>query len=217
MKPRENQLEPENLLATKLGMSRETIRKAMSALMQDGIITRKHGEGNFGHPAVTNLPMRIDINSDFKRILSGLGYGVKTVRSDVTIASPSKGMLKRMPEAADAKVVAFNIVYYANESPAVYGNVELLEDCVVTLPESGEYTEPMNEFLMTHCKTPSNHTTAWLMAENAGGRAHLFDMEPAAPMLCWEEIYYNVYDEKMGYIKISFNPAIMDLSLLLKF
>jgi hypothetical protein len=75
----------------------------------------------------------------------------------------------------------------------------------------------MNEFLAQHCTTPSNHTTAWLLAENAGDRGRLFAMEPSAALLCWEEVYYNVYDEKMGYLKVLFNPALMDLSLLLKF
>jgi GntR family transcriptional regulator len=82
MDPGNNQLEPENLLSKKLGMSRETVRKAMSLLIREGVITRWHGKGNFGHPAVSNLVMRVDINSDFRRILRNAGYKVETVRSE---------------------------------------------------------------------------------------------------------------------------------------
>ncbi len=217
MHPGENQLEPENLLTAKLGMSRETIRKAITALMQEGIITRKHGKGNFGHPDVTNLPMRIDINSDFKRILTSLGYEVKSLTSAARTTAPSAGMLRRMPEAAKSKVVSFDIDYLADDVTALHGRVELLEEIVVTPPAPGEYYDNMNDFLTEHCRTPSNHTTAWLLAENAGSTARHFGLKPSAAILCWEEIYYNICDQKMGYIKIYFNPAVMDLSLLVKF
>ncbi len=218
MKPGENKLEPENLLTAKLGMSRETIRKAMSTLIQEGIITRKHGKGNFGHPAVTNLQMRIDVNSDFRRMLTTLGYSVRSIRSEVSMISPTAGMLRRMPEAADSKVVCFDLEFYADGILAIHGKVELLQDIVVNMPEPGEYLDNMNEFLGEHCTTESNHTTAWLIAENAGRTfGGLFGIKPSVSLLCWEEIYYNLYDQKMGYIKIHFNPAVMDLSLLLKF
>jgi GntR family transcriptional regulator len=217
MMPGNNQLEPENQLTAKLGISRETVRKAMSTLIQEGIITRKHGKGNFGHPAVTNLPMRIDINSDFRRMLTSLGYSVRSVRSEASALPPSEGMLRRMPEASGSMVIRFDLEFFADGKLAIHGDVELLESIVVLMPESGEYIDNMNEFLREHCTTESNHTTAWLMAENAGLSGNLFGMKPNCALLCWEEIYYNLFDQKMGYIKIYFNPAIMDLSLLLQF
>lgn len=108
MEPGDNQLEPENLLSSKLAMSRETVRKAMSVLIREGVITRWHGKGNFGHPAVTNLPMRIDINSDFRRLLRSAGYKVKTLRSEPVIATPSAEMLRRMPESENEKFLLIN-------------------------------------------------------------------------------------------------------------
>jgi GntR family transcriptional regulator len=217
MKPGENQLEPENLLTAKLGMSRETIRKAMSTLIQEGIITRKHGKGNFGHPAVTNLPMRIDVNSDFRRMLNSLGHSVRSTRSKAVIMPASPGMLRRMPEAAGSMVVCFDLDFYADGMLAIHGRVELLRDIVLTMPEPGDYEDNMNDFFREHCTTESNHTTAWLLAENAGLSGNIFGLSRSTALLCWEEIYYSVYDQKMGYIKIHFNPAVMDLSLLLKF
>jgi len=217
MKPGENQLEPENLLTAKLGMSRETVRKAMSTLIQEGSITRKHGKGNFGHPAVTNLPMRIDINSDFRRILTSHGYSVRSIRSEARIALPSAGMLRRIPEASGSSVVAFELNIYADGRQAVYGEVELLKNIVVSIPPSGEYEENIDVFLKEHCTTESNHTTAWLMAENNSERARGFGLDESTALVCWEEIYYNLYDQKMGYVKVHFNPDLMDLSLLLKF
>ncbi len=217
MKPGDNRLEPENLLSEKLGMSRETVRKAMGSLMEEGSITRKHGKGNFGHPAVTNLTMRFDLNSDFKRLLGSRGYAVRSFRSAPRPAAPSPGMLARMEEARGARVLAFELDFTADGEHAIRGRVELLEAFVVSAPEPGEYFENMGGMIKDHCANESNHTTAWLMAENDAESAALFGLPANAPLLCWEEIYYNLYDEKMGYVKIWFNPKIMDLSILLSF
>lgn len=217
MKAGENQLEPENTLTEKLSMSRETVRKAMTSLIQDGIITRWHGKGNFGHPAVTNLSMRIDLNSDFRRLLSESGYSVRSFRTDAVITTPSEGMLHRMPEASDKQVVRYRLDIYGDDMLAVQGEVELLRQIVTTIPSGGEYNGSMNEFLSEHCESESNHTTAWLLAEVNEEVASRFSLIPDTPLLCWEEIYYNLYDQKMGYVKVFFNPKIMDLSLLLKF
>ncbi len=217
MKPGKNQIEPENLLTTKLGMCRETIRKAMSTLIQEGIITRRHGKGNFGHPEVANLTMRIDINSDFRRILTSRGYSVRSFRSVASVLPPSVGMLRRMPEAAGSTVIGFDLDFFADGKLAIHGKVELLKDIVKSVPLPGEYKENINVLLKDHCITESNHTTAWLRAENAGQIAALFGLDPATALLCWEEVYYDLFDQKMGYVGISFNPAVMDLSLLLKF
>ena len=217
LQARNNQLEPENALAEKLGISRETVRKAMMSLIQEGVITRWHGKGNFGHPAVTNLSMRIDLNSDFRRILVESGYAVRSFRSKSEEREASDSMRKRMLESEEKTVVAYDLDIYGDDVLAVQGKVELFREIVISLPPEGEYNDSMNSTLREHCVSESNHTTAWLLAENNPEIAKRFSLIPDTPLLCWEEIYYNLYDEKMGFVKVFFNPKIMNLSFLLKF
>jgi DNA-binding GntR family transcriptional regulator len=122
-----------------------------------------------------------------------------------------------MPEAQGQDVVSYRLDYFADDQLAVAGEVELLSSIVVKHPVGGEFTDSMNAFLKEHCITHSNHTTAWLLAEQSAEVSERFSLRPDAPLLCWEEIYYNLHDQKMGYVKVFFNPDRMDLSLLLKF
>jgi hypothetical protein len=126
-------------------------------------------------------------------------------------------MLRRMPEAAGSSVIGFDLDFYADGLLAIHGKVELLKNIVRSLPPAGEYEENISATLKEHCTTESNHTTTWLMAENAGTISTVLHVDPASALLCWEEIYYDLFDQKMGYVRIYFNPAVMDLSLLLKF
>jgi GntR family transcriptional regulator len=217
MIPGNNQLEPEHQLTAKLNMSRETIRKAMSTLIQDGIVTRWHGKGNFGHPEVTNLPMRMDINSDFRRLLKNAGYKVDTWRTESSITAPTADLLKRIPEAMDKEVVEFGQSFFANGQLAIQCRVELLREYVTEIPEEGYYTENINDFLMQHCNRETSYTIAWLNAGLNSEISEKFGLPPMTPLLVWEEIYYDIFDFKLGYVKIYFHPETMDLSLLLNF
>ena len=212
-----NQLEPENLLSRKLGMSRETVRKAMSILIREGVITRWHGKGNFGHPAVSNLTMRVDINSDFRRILRNAGYKVKTVRSEPRIDIPSQQMLKRIPEADREEILAYELQFFADTSLAIHVSVELRNKNVKCKPKKGEYSEIITDSLKNFCDVDSAYSTAWQRADISPEISSKFGIEKGTPLLVWDEIYYDLYDNKIGYVEIHFNPNIMDLSMKLNF
>lgn len=215
MEPGKNQLEPEHTLSHKLQMSRETIRKAMTTLIQDGIVSRWHGKGNFGHPEVTNLPMRIDINSDFKRILKNAGYKVSAKQTIAETKEPSENMLKRIPEAEGRETISYDLLFYADEQLAIQCQAELLKEYVSQTPEAGKVVDNVSDFLRKHCTRETSYTVAWLTAGQNERIADKFGLEQSTPLLEWEEVYYDIFDFKLGYIKIYFHPRIMDLSLLL--
>ncbi len=217
MDPGDNQLEPENLLSKKLSMSRETVRKAMSILIQEGIITRWHGKGNFGHPAVSNLVMRVDINSDFRRILRNAGYQVKTVRSEPSKTNASRQMLHRIPEAVNEDILSYELEFFADDRVAILVRVELLNKYVTTKPEQGVYSEIITDSLKKYCDVDSAYSTAWQRAGIDPEISDKFGIERNTPLLIWDEIYYDLKDFKIGYVEIFFNPEIMDLSMKLSF
>lgn len=55
-----SQLPPEDVLAETLGVSRPTVREALALLQIDGIVTRRHGAGNFVNHLPFNISARID-------------------------------------------------------------------------------------------------------------------------------------------------------------
>ena len=217
MNPGDNQLEPENLLSSKLSMSRETVRKAMSNLIREGVITKWHGKGNFGHPAVSNLVMRMDMNSDFRRLLRNAGHNVKTVRSEPILSTPSVHMLHRVPESKGEEILTYKLNFYADEKLAILANVELFNRFVKSKPESGEYTEILFDSLKQYCNIDSSYSTAWQKAGICPEISRKFQIPDNTPLLMWDELYYDLNDYKIGYVEIYFNPEIMDLSMKLTF
>jgi GntR family transcriptional regulator len=217
MKPGHNRLEPENLLSKKLEMSRETVRKAMSLLIREGVITRWHGKGNFGHPAVSNLIMRVDMNSDFRRILRNAGYTVRTERSEPFLKKPSPQMLNRIPEAESKEILGYELRFLAGSKLAIHVNVELFNKYVKSKPESGVYPEIITDSLKKYCDVDSAYSTAWQRAGISQEISKKFEIPPETALLIWDEIYYDLNDYKIGYVEVHFNPEIMDLSMKLSF
>jgi len=122
-----------------------------------------------------------------------------------------------MVEAEGSEVVAFDLDFTADGSAAIFGTVELLKEFVTTAAPGGEYSGNLKGFFKEHCSFENNHTTAWLIAEHSSAVSTRFGLPGDTPLLCWEEVYYDLSERKLGYVKVWFNPSIMDLSLLLSF
>lgn len=218
MQPGENILESEPLLAKKLQMSRETVRKAISELSKEGLISRWHGKGNFGHPAVSKLSMRYDLNSNFRLLLEQAGHTVISTRSAwEEITTPPPALQKRITHPSEERFIRFRQLFSADGKLAILSIVHINKKYLVQFPEEGVYEENINSFLQTHCTMKSEYVISWPKAEIQEEIATMFGVPSNTPLLSWEEAYYNIFDECMGLIEVYFNPDIMDLSMLLHF
>lgn len=54
-----NKLPTEEKLEEYLNVSRATVREILSVLSQEGVISKKHGQGNFFHKSTIDANMRI--------------------------------------------------------------------------------------------------------------------------------------------------------------
>jgi len=217
MGPGENILESEPILTKKLSMSRETLRKAISELSQEGLISRWHGKGNFGHPAVSRLPMRFDLNSNFRLLLEKAGFKVLSTRTNWQETAVPEALAKRAPDQTEAHFIQFQQYFTADGQLSIISDVYINQRHLMVYPEAGVYQDNIDNFFQTHCTMKSEYVVAWPKAEVNHQVAGEFNLPLDTPMLSWEEIYYNINDEIMGLIEVHFNPHIMDLSMLLHF
>jgi DNA-binding GntR family transcriptional regulator len=215
MKPPANRLEPEEQLAARLGTSRATVRQAMDSLIREGYISRRQGKGNFGHPAVAGLAMRIDISSDFRRLISDSGGKVSVEQNNICITSPSERMKRRMPESSEDQVVSFDWIYRDGGKPVIICQVEVLRHLMRTMPEPGPPEPCLSDFLNTSCEAEITYTTTWLRSEVNPEMAGRLGVREEMPMVVWDEIFYDLHDRKICFNSIYFHPVRIDLSMLL--
>ena len=136
-----NRLEPEEELTRRLGVSRATVREATQALVQEGYVTRRHGKGNLAHPSVASLGYRMDLTSDFIRLLD-TGEGAVLCRNlRSAFGHCRESMRQRFPAPCSA-VYEQDWLYQTGERPMIFCRVSCRRRCSCVLPGRQGRTSP---------------------------------------------------------------------------
>ncbi len=207
--PPGSKLPPENCLAEELGVSRATVRQALSRLAERDLITRKPGDGTY----VTNLsgvanPLNQFVHL-FQRIAEHgckpdfLTLSVETVPADAKLSTA----LRVRPESDVLKV---RKVFTADGRPVIYviNYVPLwvYEDHVTPeeLADPEFTTQPFIEFFSERCKQPVKYYISSIHAEIAGSLdlpEAFSTLDPCSPVLVIDDVGYN-YDERPVFFSV---------------
>ena len=76
----DRRLPSEEELCRLLGVSRATVREALSILCREGFVSKRHGIGNLVNRSVLDTPMRFDLERGLRRMLEDAGYQATTIR-----------------------------------------------------------------------------------------------------------------------------------------
>lgn len=125
-------LPSERVLAEQLGISRVTARKAIDALVQDGLILRRHGSGNYVAPLLEQPLTRL---TSFTEELRQRGFSPRShwLRRVVGAALPDE--LVALGLSPGARVARLERVRLADETPMAY-EASVLPTSVVPQPEA---------------------------------------------------------------------------------
>ncbi len=216
LSPGDNRLETEEDISLRMKTSRATVRQAISELMHGGYITRIQGKGMFGHPMVNQLKMRIDQGYNFRELLTIGGYRVSVSQSEAEIGIASDRMVKRAPQFAGSETYSFNWLYYADDRPAILCRMSVPRALVQRPLRSIPYLT-LKETMKDLCNLEYAFTATWMRAAVDKDVSELFALEEGAPLLVWDEFFYDLYDNLVCYNEILFNPEILDLAMISRF
>lgn len=207
-----NRLPSEEELTKQLGVSRSTVREAMHDLILQGVVSKRHGKGNFAHPAVLKVPYRIDYESDFRSLLADPNKTLRIKSSPYTSGIASEKMVKRLPSAAGEKVYRWDWEYYLDETLFVIATEEIPKKFFVREPEySKEFS--VKEFVANYCHKDLAYFISWINASERPQVAKRFGVGQTI-IQDWEEVYHDIEDQAICYCEVYFNPACMEVALL---
>lgn len=209
-------LKAEEELAAALGVSRSTVREAMNSLHRKGILTKRHGKGNFVHKSAVETKMRIDIYQDFPALLRDGGYEPQLKQSDFRMQNPTAKAAEVLLLKPEELVCSFTWLYFADQDPAIYVGIQVPATNLHADLREKEVEPTLRSFLEKYCGQDVAHSIAKMKAVDNELIAGVFGLAKQQPMLMWEEIFYNIYDEPLCYNEIFFNPGVLELSILRK-
>lgn len=125
-------LPSERVLAERLGISRVTARKAIAALVEDGLVVRRHGSGNFIAPMLEQPLTRL---TGFTEELKQRGFVPRSRWIRRVINAATSDELLALGLSPGARVARLERVRLADDTPMAYEASALPTD-VVADPEA---------------------------------------------------------------------------------
>lgn len=210
----EGRIPPETELATELGVSRTTIRDALSRLEQEGAIFRKQGAGTFVNEPGLQIKSRLEEIWSYEEVLREHGYtpsvkviGVETVPADAAVAADLK--------IEDGEpVMVMEKIFLENDDPVVL-TINRIPASIVHDEISPKDDEPIYAFLEAHC---DRHLAYYLseIVPVALPRHHarLLGATPGTPAICFEEIGFDQDNEPVVRATSYFRDDLLRFRLI---
>ena len=210
-----NRLEPEEELTRRLGVSRATVREATQALVQEGYVTRRHGKGNFAHPSVASLDYRMDLTSDFIRLLD-TGEGAVLCRNLRSAFGPCRESMRQRFPAPCSAVYEQDWLYQTGERPMIFCRVSLPEEMLLRPPRPAGSDESLFSWVQTYCGRDFAYYATHLGCRGDPDAARALALPAGQVMLNWQEIFYDLSDTPVAFCDVFFHPEHMDLTMVLR-
>lgn len=125
-------LPSERELVHALGWSRVTVRKALAALIAEGLVSQRHGAGTF---VSSRIEKSIAALSSFSEDMTrrALKPGTRLISSEIATVTPQEAVTFHLP--MDAQVVRMERVRLADEQPLAFERVTIP---TFTVPDPNE-------------------------------------------------------------------------------
>ncbi len=216
-----DRLPPEHELARQFQVSRATIRSAITALAQRGLVVQRHGVGNFA-AAGAGLTNDLAVAVDLAELLQRQGIEFEIVFDDVAVRPASRHVAHQLAiTEGDDVVVAtkrfiaegVTVVYVVNVIAVARLGTELAEQ-IVRRPE---ITEPLFSFLEAHAGLSTTAQLARLHAELECDIDHPHapaDAATSIPVLRIDETGLDEHQHPIWFSRTWFPPGAMSFELM---
>ncbi len=193
-------LPSEEELSREFGVSRSTIRTALTWLEDSGVVTRRHGVGTYvNHLAIAPRSVWgwLDEFTPFEDLIRNSNHIAKTLLLE-TKFRPAGASASPLQVDPDAPVVWLSKVYHSDSSPILYSEVsiplELIEPERRDLEAIREVSaQSVYQILETYFDVQVHRQVTDIRAEVAEPAiAGQLEYPVGRPLLCLEEVGYSV-------------------------
>jgi GntR family transcriptional regulator len=192
----DGRIPPEAELAEELGVSRTTVRDALSRLEHEGAVSRRQGSGTFVNQPVLQIKSRLEEIWSYEKVLEDHGYtpSVEVLRVEASDAdSPTAGALGIEDGAG---VLIIEKLFREDDRPVVLTVNRIPADIVTDAEYERDGAAPIYEFLEEHCgKTLAYYVSDIVPVRLEGELAERLAVDDGTLAVAFDEIGYDQENE----------------------
>lgn len=203
--PAGSRLPSESELAADFGVSRATVRSALTALASAGRIIRRHGVGTYVSK-LYSIANPINQVMEFHELISSGGFepGVSVLGAELVLADDRDA--SNLSVEVGSRLISLRKVFTADGAPLIYVKTSLPESTLrdqfdKALVNPG-ITEPLFEFIERGCGRRVKKMIAWFWPETVQGcmaeaKIEIPNKASETPVLRMDYIAYNEGDSPL--------------------
>ncbi len=210
---------PETELAEALGVSRTTVRDALSRLEMEGTISRKQGAGTFVNNPVLQIRSRLEEIWSYEAMLRAHGLTpsarvIDAIETPVSALPYTDAAFDLELNPAD-DVLYIRKLFLENDAPVIMAaNVVPLS----LLPDgytADDLARPIYDFLDNVAQQPLSYYVTDIVPVTAGGEiVTLLGVAPGTPLVSFDETGYNEANQPIVKAYSYFRDDLLRLRLL---
>lgn len=207
-------------LAEELGISRTTVRDALSRLEMEGTISRRQGAGTFVNNPVLQIRSRLEEVWGYAAMLEAHGFTPSTrlvsiEETNARSATAGRATAAELGLTPDDRVLSIKKLFLENDVPVILAINVLHAGLLVEPYERQDLTLPVYEFLERFARQRLAYYVTDIVPLVATGEiAALLQIDPGTPLLSFDETGYNDLNEPIIKAHSYFRDDLLRLQLL---
>ncbi|MCL4459537.1 MAG: GntR family transcriptional regulator [Chloroflexi bacterium] len=206
----QDRLPAEEAIARELGVSRPSVRDALTSLEKAGFVIRRPGVGTFINRKVLKIAARLDIEKEFWDLLLDNSYKPEVILLELAIEKASPKVTERLELPPEAEVLKTEKVWLADGVPAIYCIDRVPTAIVRREYDLAQLKEPIFTFLEQVCGETVSYEITEIIPEVARDRlAEIFQCPSGTPIQIFEEVGFNENDIAILYSEEFYAPKLL--------
>ncbi len=184
----------ETELAADLGVSRTTVRDALSRLEHEGVVVRKQGAGTFVNTAGLQITSRLEDMWSYEDVLRDHGYtpSVEVLRMETE--TPDEATAAALESAGDEQVLVIEKLFREDATPVVL-TINRIPHSLTGAVKKADGMLPIFRLLADRCGRQLAYYLSDIVPVAVDPeRASILGVEPGTAMISFEEIGFDQDD-----------------------
>ena len=187
----EGRIPSETELANELGVSRTTIRDALSRLENEGVVYRRQGAGTFVNKAGLQIKTRLEEIWSYEAVLQAHGYTPSTRILGVAVEPADAHVATELNLPAGAEIISVEKLFLEDDAPVIFTVNQIPRQLIHEPYEDEDWKVPIYEFLQKHGPLHLSYYLSEIVPVVAAAEvAANLEIVAGAPLISFAEIGY---------------------------
>jgi len=212
----EGRIPSETDLAAALGVSRTTIRDALSRLELEGVISRRQGAGTFVNRASLQIHIRLEEIWAYEAMLQAHGYTPSNQIIGVEAQPVEPAIAAELNLDPGETALVIKKLFLADGAPVIF-TINHIPTKFIQQPHTADaFHQPIFQFLAAHCQQELAHYLSEIVPLVAPGwLADILHLSPPpAALISFEEIGFNLDNTPILKATSYFKDDLLRLRLI---